>query len=180
MRNILNLCGLFQKSDKELLKSLERTSHCMDYYPNSKLSVEYLYIWSTQWWAHFDHWLLICGTVHSTSPPAQNLENYTLFVFMSFKEVKGKHDIEIDFPGVQRNLYCWLQFHFRHSFCTIPFLFQSSAKCLPLLLYSPTSAALSPSSTQNTVSVCKPQIIVWWFLTASDIVGNLTKLYCPK
>lgn len=120
MKNIVNLFGLFQKSDKELLKSLERISHCMDYYPNSKLSVEYLYIWSTQWWARFDHWLLICGTVHSTSPPARNLENYTLFVFMSFKEVKGKHDIEIDFPGVQRNLYCWLQFHFRHSFSFAP------------------------------------------------------------
>lgn len=154
MKNVLSLFWLFQKPEKDLLKSPAKISHRMDYYPVSKLSAEYLYIWSTQWWARFDHWLLICGTVHSTSPPAPNLENHTLFVFMPFKEVKGKHDIQSDCPGANRNLYCQLGFHFRHSFCTIHFLFQNSAKCLPLLLYSPTSVTPSPNSTQNIVSVC--------------------------
>lgn len=169
----------FSEAWNRVIKLLAKISHRMDYYSISKLSAEYLYIWSTQWWARFDHWLLICGTVHSTSPPAQNLENHTLFVFMSFKEVKGKHDIQIDFPGANRNLYCRLGFHFRHSFCTIPFRFQNSAKCLPLLLYSLTSATPS-NSTQNIVSVCKTNHNFWWILTASDIFGNLTKLYCHK
>lgn len=67
-----------------------------------------------------------------------------------------------------RNLHCWLWFSFRHSFCIPCFLFQNSAKWLLLLLYSPTWVTSSPNSAQNIASICKTQIIVLRFLTASD------------